>query len=240
MIPVEGQSNQFLVGCDRHVNIVEWNGVSETCKVKKTLTKVEQSLSENRFNDAKCDPWGRLFGGTMRHTGDIYNYRDGFFYKYDKGNMEIIFSDIGISNGLTWDKERKLFYYIDSLKYNCLVYDYDSATGTIVKSSERVFAKNIKQEGDQTLLPDGMTITDCGQILISVYNGGKLLHYNRQGKLVKEFCLPAKLTTSVAFGGENLDEMYVTSKADDSEEGGYLFRITGSGLKGLPMSNCKL
>lgn len=60
-----------------------------------------------------------------------------------------------------------------------------------------------------------------------------------RGKLVQELCLPAKLTTSVAFGGKNLDELYVTSKADDSEDGGYLFRITGSGLRGLPMSNCK-
>lgn len=177
---MEGQTNAFLVGCDRKVNIVEWNGVSETCKVKRTLSEVESNLSENRFNDAKCDPSGRFFGGTMRHTGDIFKYREGAFYKYSKEGMEVVFSDIGISNGLTWDSKRKLFYYIDSLKYNCFVYDYDNVTGTVIKASERLFAENIKLDNDQTLLPDGMTITDCGQLLISVYNGGKLLHYNRE------------------------------------------------------------
>lgn len=174
-----------MVGCERQVNLVEWNGISENCKVKKALSKVEDNLSENRFNDAKCDPWGRLFGGTMRHTGDIYKYREGFLYKYNKGAMEVVFSDIGISNGLTWDKDRKLFYFIDSLKYNCLVYDYNSVTGTVIKGSEREFAKDIKLDDDQTLLPDGMTITDCGQILISVYNGGKVLHYNREWVFIR-------------------------------------------------------
>lgn len=180
IIPVEGQCNIFLVGCDRKVNLVEWNGVSETCKVQKTLSEVENSLSENRFNDAKCDPSGRFFGGTMRHTGDIFKYREGSLYKYNKGAMEVVFSKIGVSNGLTWDHNRKLFYYIDSLKYNCLVYEYNNATGTVNKASEKDFVENIKLDSDQTLLPDGMTITHCGQLLISVYNGAKVLHYNRE------------------------------------------------------------
>lgn len=72
--------------------------------------------------------------------------------------------------------------------------------------------------------------------------------FSRQGKILLEIPIPAKQVTSVAFGGPNLDILYVTSagtaataetlglsaKNKQSEYAGHLFKVTGLGAKGLP------
>lgn len=66
IIPVEDTADQFVVSSGKKVVLVEWAGQDGGAKVLKVLTEVEQNSTETRFNDAKCDPSGRLFAGTMR------------------------------------------------------------------------------------------------------------------------------------------------------------------------------
>lgn len=61
----------------------------------------------------------------------------------------------------------------------------------------------------------------------------------RQRKVVLEIPFPAKQVTSAAWGGPNLDILYVTTAATtrDGEQppsAGHLFKVTGLGVKGLP------
>lgn len=139
VVPVEGEPNQFVVGAERDIAIVEWDGFSETCQVVKVLAQVEQGdeiYDGNRFNDGKCDPRGRLYAGTMRYFGDHFEFRRGKFYKYNGGSMEVIKDDIGISNGLAWNEETNKMYYIDTADFNIKEYDYDFTLGEL---SEFVF-----------------------------------------------------------------------------------------------------
>lgn len=66
IIPVEGTKDQFLIGAEKKLIVVRWDGVSNEAKVVKIVGEVELDMPENRFNDAKCDPFGRFHGGTMR------------------------------------------------------------------------------------------------------------------------------------------------------------------------------
>lgn len=58
----------------------------------------------------------------------------------------------------------------------------------------------------------------------------------RNGKTLLEITFPVKEVTAVAFGGPNLDILYVTtaSAQDKSESAGCLFKVTGLGAKGYP------
>ncbi|KAG4068696.1 hypothetical protein HA402_002387 [Bradysia odoriphaga] len=88
IIPVEGSKNEFAIGIGRRVGIISWDGKSPKAKLLRIALEVEKSerYKTNRFNDAKADPTGRFYGGTMRleECGDIFDAAEGSFYKYAK------------------------------------------------------------------------------------------------------------------------------------------------------------
>lgn len=98
--------------------------------------EVEKGVKTNKFNDAKADPTGRFFGGTMRleECGDIFEAAEGNLYAHkcakDK-ELSLLKTNIGVSNGLTWNAARGKFYYIDSCALDVKEFDYDTETGNI-------------------------------------------------------------------------------------------------------------
>ncbi|MCU7552220.1 SMP-30/gluconolactonase/LRE family protein [Chitinophagaceae bacterium LB-8] len=166
--------------------------------------KPEKDHPEIRFNDGKCDPRGTFWAGTMAY--DCTNGA-GRLYEFDsKGAIEVKIEGTTISNGLAWNSDCKKFYFIDSLTYEIHQYDYDIDTGAI--QNKKVIATIEKETG----LPDGMTIDSDDYLWVALFDGGKVIRINPQtGETVFEVCLPVPKVTSCAFGGENLDELYITT-----------------------------
>ncbi len=187
-----------------------------------------------RFNDGKCDPRGTLWAGTM-----AYNCEKGAgtLYEIDvDGKVEEKIVNVTISNGLVWSDDCKNFYYIDSLTYEIHQYDYDIGTGGI--QNERVVAKIDKDIG----LPDGMAIDAENHLWVALFDGGKVIRINPEtGKTVFEISVPAPKVTSCAFGGADLDELYITTASylmNDAQlkaypDSGSLFKVKVP-FKGLP------
>lgn len=63
IIPIEGKKHHFVVGLDRLVVEIQWTGEDQTARLVRTVAEVDQDNPNNRFNDAKADPRGRLFAG---------------------------------------------------------------------------------------------------------------------------------------------------------------------------------
>lgn len=242
--PIYQKCNQFAVGCGRKLQIISWDGIAPTCKVIRTLFEVqpEDKYKEVRFNDGKCDPQGRLFVGTMKYGGDEWSSRLGMLFKYTRGGkVEMIKDDIGISNGLCWNEKRKKFYFIDTTDYDVKEYDYDIKTGVIC--NPKIIFDLRKNSKEDHLWPDGMTIDTEGNIYVATFNGSTLYKVDPcRCKVLMEIEMPVKRITSCAWGGPNLDILFVTTSDRFGEQppAGTTYKITNLGARGEPMTRLKL
>lgn len=117
---------------------VTWDGISDKVSGIEILGEVENApeTKDNRFNDGKVDPAGRLWIGTLGPENAALEFliERANLYSYDKENgFKHQLNKISISNGLAWNKELKKFYYIDSLSYEVVEFDYDEVNGSICK-----------------------------------------------------------------------------------------------------------
>lgn len=120
----------------RRIVIIEWDGKSPTTKFIRVALEIEKEAKYvgNRFNDAKADPTGRFYGGTMRREecGNIFDATDGALYKYSKDEpVKTLMDKVSVSNGLAWNEDKRKFYYIDSCALNVREYDWNPKTGDI-------------------------------------------------------------------------------------------------------------
>lgn len=234
-----------MIGDERKIKVIQWNGGNGNCSTVTTIGIVEQNnpLTElNRFNDGKSDPKGRLFSGTMWYDGELLKYRRGNFYKWTSMGMKCLKSNIGISNGMVWNPRKRKMYYVDSADFNVMEYDYNMRKGLPNFQSQReVFSiDELDSNGDQ-VVTDGMTIDVKGNIYVGLYRGYSFVKVNPSTKtILARLNFTSHLVTSVAFGGPDLDVLFVTSAKDTNQigESGFLYKVTGLG-KGLPMQKFK-
>jgi sugar lactone lactonase YvrE len=115
-----------------------------------------------------------------------------------------LFGDIGLSNGLDWTDDRRLFYYADSNSGRVDLFDADPDTGTL--SARRPLVTIPAAEG----VPDGLTLDAEGCLWLAVWGSGELRRYTPVGGLDTVVRLPARQVTSAAFGGPDLATLYIT------------------------------
>ena len=161
----------------------------------------------NRFNDGKCDPAGRFWAGTMAYVDQT---TQGSLYRLDADlRVHRLLGDIAISNGIVWSLDQRTMYYIDSMAYTVRAYDYDNATGDL--ANERVVVKVEAGMG----LPDGMAIDAEGMLWVAHFGGSCVRRWDPQtGAVLSQIDLPTAQITACAFGGPDLDTLYITSAAN--------------------------
>ncbi len=189
----------------------------------------ESDIAANRFNDGKCSPDGRLFAGTI---STIKKEGSATLYRLDPDlSLHAAFTGVTNSNGIVWSRDSSTCYYIDTPRREVLAFDYCSETGAL--SAVRTAFATDRIDAS----PDGMTIDSNDNLWIAFCHGGCVVCYNpHSGKQLHRIDLPCLETTACAFGGENLDELYVTTglhKDLEEPDAGRLLRITGLGAKGL-------
>lgn len=169
----------------------------------RMLHDPEPERPHNRFNDGKCDPQGRLWAGTMSTRGEM---ETGALYRISGGLCVRMVAPVTISNGLAWDMAKNAFYYIDSPTRKVSAYDYNPETGDI--ANHRVLWSAPEGWGS----PDGMTIDTAGNLWVAFYGGyGVACIDTESAKVVEKLEVPAPNVTSCAFGGENLDILFMTT-----------------------------
>jgi len=198
------------------------------------LADPEPDLPENRFNDGKCDPQGRFWAGTATITCD---QPVGTLYRMDADHsVHPMVKNVTISNGIVWTRDRKTMYFIDTALERVDAFDYDDASGDI--SNRRTIIEISKPDHGW---PDGMAIDTNDNIWIAMWEGSCVTNWDpRTGELLEKIHTDSAQTTSCAFGGPNLDELYITSAAEGLSEphGGGLFRakVESRGVPSTPFA----
>lgn len=189
-----------------------------------------------RFNDGKCDAAGRFWAGTM----DLAEANPiGSLYRLEAPNhLRAMVPGVTISNGLGWSPDNREMYFIDSPIRQVFRFDFDLAQGTL--SNRQVIVELREEEG----LPDGMTVDAQGMIWIAHWAGSKVSRWNpATGERLQEIHLPCSRVTSCTFGGDDLDDLYITTaRVGLTEEAliaephaGGLFRVKVD-VKGMPVN----
>ena len=169
------------------------------------LAEVESEISNNRFNDGKCDPQGRLWAGTMDAVH--WSAANGSLYRFDANkSISTMQRDVMCSNGTGWSPDARTMYYTESFRYTIFAYDFDSADGTI--TNRRPFATVVSNCGG---FPDGMTVDAEGFVWSNLVGLGRIHRYDPNGKLERIVQLPVPRATDCTFGGADLKTLYVTT-----------------------------
>ena len=159
-----------------------------------------------RFNDGKPDPWGNFWAGTMAWQEQGGPSCSLYRLSPDGAVTELI-DAVGLSNGLDWTDDRRLFYYADSYSGRVDVFGTDPDTGEL--SGRRGF---VSVSGG---VPDGLTLDAEGCLWLAVWGSGELRRYTPDGRLDTVVRLPATQVTSAAFGGADLGTLYITTAREN-------------------------
>ena len=151
-----------------------------------------------------------------------------------QGNLSLKVQNVTNSNGICWNADATIMYYIDTPTKKILSYYFENKSGKIAESSLVVDTNEIGYESS----PDGMTIDSVGNLWVAFCHGGCVVCFDpRSGDQLHKVDLPCVETTACAFGGPNLDRLFVTTglhKTLTEPEAGRVFVIDGLGVQGVP------
>ncbi|MBN6054905.1 SMP-30/gluconolactonase/LRE family protein, partial [Nonomuraea sp. RK-328] len=164
--------------------------------------EVDQMSEGSRFNDAVCDPAGRLLAGTTSGTTP----GSGMLFSIDSDRtVRRLLDGLSESNGLGWSPDGSVFYHVDSGGAGLRAFDYEMESGTL--HGERLLMSFADAEG----IPDGLSVDRDGDLWIAVWAGGQILRVSPDGRVRQRIDVPVSHPTCVTFGGTGLRELFLTS-----------------------------
>lgn len=205
----------------------------------KRLATVSHAAEGMRFNDGRCDRQGRFLAGTMLMNmasslgeGCIYSYQ---YNSNGAGQLVKLLNGLKTPNGMAFSPDGRTMYLSDSHPTVQLIwaFDYDTATGT--PHNRRVFVDMTPLPGR----PDGAAVDAEGCYWICGNDAGLVHRFTPAGKLDRSLAVPVKKPAMCAFGGANLDTLFVTSirphgvDLSDQPLAGGVFALR-PGVRGLP------
>ncbi|MEU6715675.1 SMP-30/gluconolactonase/LRE family protein [Nonomuraea sp. NPDC046802] len=217
----------YLVAAERELLL------ADTDDLDAPLRSLGEAWSDPaiRMNEGGCDPDGRFYIGSMAY--DAGRGRGSFCVaEPPDGRLRVVLPEVTISNGFDFSPDGRLAYYADTTTGRVDVLDYDPEGGL---SGRRPFVSVDPAQG----APDGLTVDAEGGVWVALWDGGAVHRYDTGGGLDAVIDLPVRKVTAVAFGGERLDRLFITTSAlnvdrGEQPEAGALF-AADPGVAGRPV-----
>ena len=181
----------------------------------------EAAGGRNRFNDGKVDRQGRFWAGTMDRTEQLAT---GSLYRMDIDlSWTQIDSGYRVTNGPAFSPDGQTFYHTDSALQRIYAFNL-GLDGNV--SDRRIFA----QFGEGQGYPDGMTVDAEGCLWVAFWDGWCIRRLSPSGEIVDEIATPVGRPTSCAFGGPELDELFITSASRELSSDEFAAQPLAGGL----------
>lgn len=187
----------FVVAADRALESYDpaSRDLREICRVDEGLP--------NRLNDGKCDRRGRYWVGTLdleisKPSGSLYRIGPD-------GSVKQMLSDVLTPNSVAFSPDDRTFYFSDTRRFKIYAFDFDIESGEL--SNQRVFRDTTGHPGR----PDGSTVDAEGYLWNAEFAGSRVVRYAPDGSIDRVLELPVSQPTSVAFGGDDLSTLFITT-----------------------------
>ncbi|XP_039288732.1 uncharacterized protein LOC111048704 isoform X2 [Nilaparvata lugens] len=235
IIPLKGLKNRFLLGLNNELCTVHWDGKSAETSAPDKSVFVDRKMGI-RFNTGKVDSRGRLWAGTTStECSDLLlrSGREGSLYCLDRLRVVEKFTAVAKVSGLEWSSDHKRLFLVDTIKSRVECYDYDERNSSV--SNGKIIYKLAELKRG---ILYSMTIDMNDTLYVCNNHGSQILMIDSvTGKLLRTLSIPASEILSCAFGGSNLDTLYVTTgNSNPSSEfphAGSVFAITNIGVRGV-------
>lgn len=231
-MPVRGlcrrSSGDWLLITDS--GLAFWDPASNMCEF---IVDPYADQPDLQFNDGVIDRQGRLLVGS--YNSARLDAPDGSLYRLDTDHtLHMLDKNLVLSNGIALSPNGKTVYVAEMFANKITAYDYDIESGTA--RNRRVFVAIPEDAGK----PDGLTVDSQGFVWAAHWGGWRVTRYDPAGKLERDIRVPTELVTCIGFGGEDLDELYITTawynlsdqQRKDQPLAGDLFRIQ-TDIKGI-------
>lgn len=191
-----------------------------------------------RCNDARVDPAGVLWFGTMQNnvrsdgtTMDITEWMGALYSLTASGEVKQWHSGFGISNTFAWSPDSETMYFADTLANTIYRSRFDPIQSSLAGSE--VFFRDFKRG-----LPDGSTMDAEGYLWNCRYGGSCIVRIAPDGTIAAIIETPVTNPTTCTFIADDKGTLVFTSAGNAAPHGGpaeSLFAFE-SGVQGLPIT----
>jgi len=210
------RSGRLLLGLAKRLCFIQLPSATDVSGQRQLQIQspvaVDTAESRTRINDGRTDRRGFFVFGTINEANEKRPIASFYQYSVQYGLRRLALPAVAIANSICFSLDGKTMYFTDTITRRIQQCDYDAETARV--ANVRLFAE-VSDEGANPAYPDGSVIDRYGCLWNAQWGAGRIVQYSPKGEEMRKVLVPTKNPTCPAFGGENLDQLMVTSSRQD-------------------------